>query len=204
MNQSVGTVSLFLSAYPSTDSHARVFLDALADLWVVQHVDAVEAHALPVQDAHHLHAEAALRGRRRALHVEHHGVRLDVALDHLEDLVLLRGLGGVVLWLEVRVRIVVALGREQTLLLRGHGGRDALHGAGSEGALAAAHSRASHSAHNRRHHHLVLGVSVSKSVRLAPAEQIRALPLARKSTVVKRDAIGRFVGYINFINNQSL
>jgi len=59
-------------------------LDALADLRILEHVDRMEfLHAAGLQDLNDAGGEPALRNLRRALHEEHHRVRLDLLLDAL-------------------------------------------------------------------------------------------------------------------------
>src|SRR6185436_11052531 len=61
-----------------------VLLDALADFGVGEHVDAVELlHAAGVQHLAGERGETALGKLRRALHIEHDGVTLDLLLDAL-------------------------------------------------------------------------------------------------------------------------
>src|SRR3712207_1015726 len=62
-----------------------VFLDALAELVGVEHVDALVVDAEVVEDADHLGREAAHRKLRRALHEQHDVVRLHLAVDPTLD-----------------------------------------------------------------------------------------------------------------------
>ena len=57
------------------------FLDALADLRVLQHVDGFELHAQMRKDLHHGGGETALRKHRRALHEKDHGIVLHFVAD---------------------------------------------------------------------------------------------------------------------------
>src|SRR3954463_3653505 len=59
----------------------RIGLDALADLLVLEHVDALERLPDVVEDLDHLAREAAHRELRRALHEEHHVVGLHFGVD---------------------------------------------------------------------------------------------------------------------------
>jgi len=69
------------------------FLDALADVRVLQHVDAEELlHAAGIERLHRERGKAALRELGRALHVEHHRVGGDL----LPDFVL--GVHGTIRW----------------------------------------------------------------------------------------------------------
>src|SRR5580658_5929374 len=62
-----------------------VFLDALAQLLLLQHVGGLERHAQVREDLHDAGGEAALREHRGALHVEEHLVSIDIGLDAVED-----------------------------------------------------------------------------------------------------------------------
>mmetsp|Transcript_52770 Transcript_52770/g.146493 ORF Transcript_52770/g.146493 Transcript_52770/m.146493 type:complete len:218 (+) Transcript_52770:358-1011(+) len=84
-----------------------VLFDALTNLLVLEHVDAAEVHTDRMHDPHHLLREATLRGRRGALHVEQHRVRLDVLVDQRQHLILVAHVGhGLALGLEIIVAVV--------------------------------------------------------------------------------------------------
>src|SRR5215472_8937001 len=63
----------------------RVRLDALAQVVVLEHVEPFVGHAEMIEDLHDLPGEAAHRELRRALHEQHHLVRLDLIIDELVD-----------------------------------------------------------------------------------------------------------------------
>src|SRR4030095_15892000 len=63
-----------------------VFLDPLADLIVREHVNCkIIGHAAALEDLDDGRREAALRKLRRALHVQHDAVRLDLVEDGVLD-----------------------------------------------------------------------------------------------------------------------
>src|SRR5262245_5402200 len=61
------------------------FLDALAQLVVLEHVEAFVGNAEVVEDLHDLAREPAHRELRRSLHEQHHVVRLHLVGDELVD-----------------------------------------------------------------------------------------------------------------------